>query len=77
MSPKHKSRRRKTTPAGHLPRGWTVKRAREVAAYYDNQSDDDAIAEAEAQYNAIDSTMMQIPIKLVPAVQKLLAKRVG
>ncbi len=50
---------------------------REIAAYYDNQSDADAIAEAEAQYNAIDSTMMQIPVRLVPAVQKLLAKKAG
>lgn len=77
MSKKSKTQRRKTTPAAHLPKGWTAKRAREIAACYDNQSDDEAIAEAEAQYNAIDSTMMQIPIQLVPAVQKLLAKKVG
>jgi hypothetical protein len=77
MSSKRKTHRRKTTPASHLPQGWTVERARAVAAFYDNQSDDDAIAEAEAQYNAIDSAMMQIPVKLIPAVQKLLEKAAG
>jgi len=74
---KRTTRRRKAVPASHLPKGWTAKRVREVAAYYDNQSDEAAIAEAEAQYNAIDYTMMQIPNKLVPAVRKLLAKKAG
>ena len=68
-------RRASRTPAGHYPKGWDQKRADEVARYYDNQSDDEAIAELEA---ALDETvLMPVPIKLVPEVQKLLAKRAG
>jgi hypothetical protein len=75
MTKKRKSRRRKTVPARYLPKGWDMKRVREVAAYYDNQSDDDAIAEAEAAYNNAAISMMAIPIKLVPAVQQLIRRR--
>lgn len=75
MTKKRATRRRKTTPASHLPKGWDIKRVREVAAYYDNQSDEDAIAEAEASYNDAAVSMMAIPIKLVPAVRQLIKRR--
>jgi hypothetical protein len=65
------------TPAAHFPKGWDQKRADEVAKYYDNQSDEDAIAEAEAAYQSTNVTMMAIPVELVPQVQKLIAKRAG
>jgi hypothetical protein len=64
-------------PRAHYPKGWNRKRAEALAAHYDNQADDEAIAEAEAAYNSPGSTMMQIPIALVPAVQKLLATKAG
>ena len=70
-------RRRSRTPAAHLPNGWTQKRADQVARYYDNQSDEEAIAEAEAAYKSEEFAMMAIPRKLVPAVTRLLAKRAG
>jgi len=78
-TPRSKSatRRKPSTPAAHLPRGWNQKRAQAVADYYDKQSDDNAIAEAEAAYSAPGTTMMQIPLKLVPAVRKLIEKKVG
>ena len=72
--PRHKPSR---TPAAHFPKGWDQKRADEVARYYDNQSDEEAIAEAEAAYKSEEFAMMAIPRKLVPAVNKLLAKRAG
>ena len=72
--PPHKTSR---TPAAHYPKGWNQKRADEIAQYYDNQSDEEAIAEAEAAYRAKAFAMIQVPIKLVPEVQKLLAKRAG
>ena len=65
------------TPAAHYPKGWNQQRADEIAQYYDNQSDEEAIAEAEAAYRAKAFAMIQVPIKLVPEVQKLLAKRAG
>jgi hypothetical protein len=59
------------------PKGWDRKRVENVIAHYESQTDDQAIAEDEAAYNAPDFTMMQVPKRLVPAVEKLLAKRAG
>jgi hypothetical protein len=33
------------------PKGWNRQRVQKVIDYYDDQSDDEAIAEAEAAYN--------------------------
>jgi len=65
------------TPTSHFPKGWDQKRADEVAKYYENQSDEEAIAEMEVGLRGGPFTMMQIPTKLVPEVRKLLAKRAG
>lgn len=59
------------------PKGWNRQRTQALIDYYENQTDDDAIAEAEAQYDAVESTMMQIPRALVPEVQRLIARRAG
>jgi hypothetical protein len=65
------------TPAAHYPRGWDQNRVNAIAKYYENQTDEEAIAEDEAAWNDSKTTMMQIPVELVPAVRKLLAKRAG
>lgn len=54
------------------PRGWNRKSIQELADYYDNQTDDEAIAEAEAAYNDPKQTVMFVPWELVPKVHKLL-----
>jgi hypothetical protein len=80
MTKKKKAKPRRATvrtPAAHLPKGWDQKRADDVAKYYDSQSDEDAIAEAEAAYRADGFAMIQVPLKLVPQVRKLIAKRAG
>ncbi len=59
------------------PKGWDRKRVEALIDHYDNQTDDEAIAEAEAAYKSVTTTMMQIPVDLVPKVQKLIAKRAG
>ena len=71
------ARHKASAPRSDYPRGWNRKRAQEIADYYDNQSDDAAIAEADAAYSTPGTTMMQIPIQLVPAVRKLIEKKVG
>jgi predicted transcriptional regulator len=45
--------------------------------YYESQSDEEAITEAERAYADGASAMIQIPLDLVPRVRKLLAKRAG
>jgi hypothetical protein len=46
-----------------------------VLAHYEHQSDIEAVAEDEAAYRSTTATVMKIPVKLVPAVRALLAKR--
>jgi hypothetical protein len=43
--------------------------------HYENQSDDEAIGEAEAAYRSTRLSMMPVPVELVPAVERLIAKK--
>jgi hypothetical protein len=54
------------------PRGWNEARVRQVLEYYESQSDQEAAAEIEAGF---ESTTMEVPRALVPAVRQLIAKR--
>jgi hypothetical protein len=57
------------------PVGWDEERVRRVLAHYEQQSDDEAVAEDEAAYESTTHTLMEVPVDLVPAVRELLAKR--
>ena len=72
VRPRKPARRR---DPNRYPKGWNRKKVQRVIAYYENQTDDEAIAEVEAAYKDASTTMMQIPNKLVPAVEKLITKR--
>ena len=54
------------------PRGWNEARVRRVLEYYESQSDEEVAAEIEAGF---ESTTMEVPCALVPAVRVLIAKR--
>ncbi len=57
------------------PTGWDEARVKRVLAHYEQQSDDEAVAEDEAAYESTTHTAMEVPVDLVPAVRELLAKR--
>ena len=57
------------------PPGWDEERVKRVLAHYEQQTDDEAVAEDEAAYESTTFTAMEVPIDLVPAVRELLAKR--
>jgi len=59
----------------HFPPGWNEARVQRVLAHYETQSDVEAVADDEAAYRSTTTTVMKIPVKLVPAVRALLAKR--
>jgi len=69
--------RAKPKDPNHYPKGWNRAKVEKVIAHYENQTDDQAIAEDEAAWNDPNTCMMQIPHDLVPSVLKLLAKRAG
>ena len=57
-----------------FPDGWDEARVQRVLAHYENQSEDDALAEDEAG-GASSETMMSVPHDLVAKVRELIAKR--
>ena len=57
------------------PQGWDEKKVRRVLEHYEAQSDEDAVAEHEAAYEATAETAMGVPVDLVPLVRDLIAKR--
>ncbi len=57
-----------------LPEGWQQERVRRVIDFYENQSEDDAMAEDEMAYNQEAQCMMAIPDDLVETVRELVAK---
>ena len=58
-----------------FPEGWNEERVREVLEYYENQTDEEAVAEDEAAFESNSETVMSVPSELVPAVRELIAKR--
>ena len=46
----------------HYPPGWDQERVRKVLEYYENQSDDEAVAEDEAAYETTTHTTMEVPV---------------
>ena len=58
-----------------FPPGWDENRVRRVLEHYENQSEEEAVAEDEASWDNTTHTTMEIPVDLVPRVRELLAKR--
>ena len=58
-----------------FPVGWDEQRVRRVLQQYEQQSDDEAVAEDEAACEATTHTAMEVPVDLVPAVRELIARR--
>jgi hypothetical protein len=57
-----------------FPSGWDLEKVKALADYYDNQSDEEAIAELDAAMEAEDQTLMMVPADLVPTIHELIAK---
>jgi hypothetical protein len=53
---------------------WNEKRVRKILAYYEQQTEDEAVAEDEAAFEHQGQTIMEIPNELVPAVRELTAR---
>jgi hypothetical protein len=57
------------------PAGWDEKRVRKLAEHYDNQTEDEQVAEHEAAFRAKSQTVMVVPTELVPQITKLINRR--
>jgi hypothetical protein len=58
-----------------FPKGWDEDRVRRVLEHYENQTDEEAVAEDEAAFGNRTETLMEVPNDLVPTVRELIAKR--
>lgn len=61
--------------SSRFPEGWDAARVQRVLQHYEEQTDDEAVAEDEAAYEAPTHTAMEVPVELVPAIRELIAKR--
>jgi hypothetical protein len=58
----------------NFPPGWDEGRVRRVLEHYESQTDEEALAEDEASFEATTDTTMSIPVDLLPAVRQLIGK---
>lgn len=57
-----------------FPLGWDEERIRRVLVHYEEQTEEEAMAEDEAAFEDQTQTVMEVPNELVPAVRELIAK---
>jgi len=77
MNHNKKSLRNNRASKQKLPRGWDEARVRRVLEHYENQSEDEAVAEDEAAFQAKGQTVMIVPTELVPRIRQMIARRGG
>ncbi|MBM4071329.1 MAG: hypothetical protein FJ271_20685 [Planctomycetes bacterium] len=58
-----------------FPAGWDQDRVRKLAEHYDNQTEDEQVAEHEAARRAENQTIMVVPTELVPEIVRLINKK--
>ncbi len=56
------------------PRGWDADPVNKGLVHYESQSEEKAVAEDEAAFEASGQTVMKIPTERVPAVREVIAK---
>ncbi len=57
-----------------FPEGWDEERVRKVLRRYQDQTEEEAVAEDEAGYEDRTESIVEVPVELVPAVRELIAK---
>ena len=57
-----------------FPPGWDGERVQSVIDYYENQTENEAVAEAEAGLQNKSITLMEVHTELVPVVLELISK---
>ena len=58
----------------HFPEGWDENRVQRVLDHYEEQSDEEAVAEDEAAFDRPTHTAIEVPVDLVPEVRELIAR---
>ena len=61
----------------NFPPGWDEDRIQSVIIHYEQQTEDETVAEDAAAFQDKASTLMAIPTELVPAVIELIDKHIA
>lgn len=62
---------------GNYPPGWSEERVRKVLEHYEQQSDEEAVAEDEESFESTTRTAMEVPVDLVAKIREMIAKQRG
>ena len=57
-----------------FPPGWDEGRVLKVLAHYEQQTEEEAVAEDEAAFEDSSQTVIEVPNELLPAIRELIAK---
>ena len=57
-----------------FPSGWNEERVQRVLAHYEQQSEEEAVAEDEAAFEKNGEAVMEVPYELIPAIRELIAR---
>jgi hypothetical protein len=57
-----------------FPPGWDEKKVQRVLKHYEQQTEEEALAEDEAAYEDSTQAIMDVPRELVPSIRELIAK---
>ena len=57
-----------------FPPGWNEERVRKVLAHYEQQAEEEAVAEDEAAFEDSTQTVIKVSKELLPAIRELIAK---
>jgi len=57
-----------------FPDGWDKDRVEKLLAHYEEQTEEEAVAEDEAAFADQSQVVMGVPLDLVPVVRELIAK---
>jgi hypothetical protein len=60
-----------------FPWGWNEKRVRKVIDYYENQTEEEELAEYEAGMELKGLSVVFVPTDLLPEVRRLIGRRRG
>jgi len=58
-----------------FPAGWNEARVQKILKHYEEQTEQEAVAEDEAAFQSRGQTVMVVPRRLVPEITRLIEKR--
>ena len=56
------------------PEGWDEERVRRLLAHYEEQSEEEAVAEDAAAFEDGSEAVVEVPKELLPEIRKLIAR---